>query len=90
MNSFSKDTKLKMAKELHNIDFLNNEPYEAAQKITQPIFVIHGTKDIHVPIENSEKQMENVQSKEKNSFHSMEIIAALTDMITCSNSSFSF
>lgn len=55
----------KMAKELHNIDFLNNEPYEAAKKITQPIFVIHGTKDIHVPIENSKKLMEIVQSKEK-------------------------
>ena len=65
LNYFSKDTKLKMAKELHNIDFLNNEPYEVAQKITQPIFVIHGTKDIHVQFENSEKLMENVQSKEK-------------------------
>ena len=45
--------------------FFNNEPSEAAKKITQPIFVIHGINDIHVPIENSKRLMEIVQSEEK-------------------------
>lgn len=53
-------------KEKTGIDFLNIEqPSEAAKKITQPIFVIHGTNDIHVPISNSEKLMRLVQSNEK-------------------------
>lgn len=53
-------------KEKTGIDFLNIEqPSEAAKKITQPIFVIHGQNDISVPISNSEKLMQIVQSKEK-------------------------
>lgn len=53
-------------KEKTGIDFLSIEqPSEAAKKITQPIFVIHGKSDIHVPISNSEKLMELVQSEDK-------------------------
>lgn len=53
-------------KEKTGIDFLNiQQPSEAAKKITQPIFVIHGKNDIHVPLSNSEKLIELVQSKDK-------------------------
>ena len=56
----------KIIKEKYGIDFLNlKEPCIAAEKITQPIFVIHGNEDKIVPISNSEKLMELVKSQEK-------------------------
>ena len=52
--------------EKYGIDFLIlEEPYMVADKITQPIFVIHGNNDKIVPISNSEKLMELVKSQDK-------------------------
>lgn len=56
----------RVIKEIYGIDFSAiQEPYVLAPKITQPIFVIHGRKDQIVPISESERLMELVQSQEK-------------------------
>lgn len=48
------------------IDFNTvQEPREVASKITQPLFVIHGSKDVLVPDSNSKELIDIVQSKEK-------------------------
>ena len=57
----------KIINEMYGIDFLNiKEAIDVADKINQPIFVIHGNRDILVPIENSIELMEKIKSTEKN------------------------
>ena len=56
----------KMAKENYGIDYLNlKEAIDVADQITQPIFVIHGKRDILVPFSNSVLLMERIKSDEK-------------------------
>lgn len=56
----------KIIKEQTGIDFLNIEqPIEAAAKIKQPLFLIHGQQDQILPFWYSEKLIETVQSEEK-------------------------
>lgn len=56
----------KMAKEMYGVDYLNiKEAIDVADQISQPIFVIHGSKDILVPFCNSEQLMQKIKSDEK-------------------------
>lgn len=56
----------KVAKEKYGIDHMNfKEAIEVADQISQPIFVIHGNRDILVPMSNSLQLMEKVKSEEK-------------------------
>ena len=41
------------------------DPYKLADKIKQPIIVIHGRNDSNVPFKNSEDLMKLVKSEEK-------------------------
>ena len=55
-----------LAKEKYGIDYLNlKEAIDVADQITQPIFVIHGNRDILVPFSNSILLMEKIKSEEK-------------------------
>ena len=44
---------------------LEVKPYQAAQKITQPVFIAHGDADTSIPLEFGRKNYENLGSKEK-------------------------
>lgn len=56
----------KIIKDEYGIDFLSIEQlFDAATKITQPIFVVHGRKDVVLPFSHSERLMQLVKSEEK-------------------------
>lgn len=56
----------KIIKDEYGIDFLEHEQlFEAAAKIRQPIFIIHGKKDTCLPFSHSERLFETVKSEEK-------------------------
>lgn len=53
-------------KEKTGIDFSNiQQPFQVAEKICQPLIIMHGKSDVHVPISNSEELMQLVKSDVK-------------------------
>lgn len=56
----------KIINDTYGIDFLNiKEAIDVADKINQPIFVIHGNRDSLVPMSNSLELMEKIKSTDK-------------------------